>query len=243
MNTSLYAITLAEFIGTFLLILLGDGVVANVLLKNSKGEKSGWIVISTGWGFAVSVAVYAIGWISGGHVNPAVSIAMFLLNRISMIELPFYLIGQFTGAIVGALATYITYRNHFFETKEAGLRLMVFCTKPALPGTFTHFFCEMIATFVLIVGVLTLFDHHNHLASGLAPFMIGILVFSIGLSLGGPTGYAINPARDLGPRITHSLLSEFAKESSEWHYAWIPIVAPIVGSALGVCCYLLLSRL
>lgn len=231
------SIFLAEFLGTLLLILLGDGVVANVLLKQSKGENSGWIVITTGWGFAVTIAVYIVGWVSGGHINPAVTFGLALVHKTPWALVPCYMIGQILGAMVGALLVYLTYYSHFAKTENVAYKLLVFCTKPAIEKKGWNFVTEAIGTAVLLCGVIGIFNIHNGIGSGIGPFAVGLLVFSIGLSLGGPTGYAINPARDLGPRIMHALLPIPEKGSSEWHYAWVPIFAPLIGGGIGALLY------
>jgi len=234
-------IFIAELIGTMLLVLLGDGVVANVLLKGSKGENSGWIVIATGWGFAVAIAVYIIGWVSGGHINPAVTLGLAILGKTAWSLVPVYFSGQVVGAMIGALLVYLSYKPHFEETEEPQKILMCFCTKPAILRPFWNFICEVIGTAVLLVGICGILNYHNQLVGGIAPYLFGILVFSIGLSLGGPTGYAINPARDLGPRLIHWFLPIRKKGGSEWGYAWIPIVAPLLGSVIGVVIYQIAS--
>ncbi len=231
-------IFIAEFIGTLLLVLLGNGVVANVLLNRSKGFQSGWIVISAGWGFAVAIAVYITGWISGGHLNPAVTLALVLAGKTAWNQVPYYVSGQLAGGFGGAILVWLTYYAHWKPTKDATHKLLCFCTYPAIRRTPWNFVTEFIATAVLIMGILGIINVHNGLSCGFAPYAIGILVFSIGLSLGGPTGYAINPARDLGPRIAHAVLPIPGKGSSEWGYAWVPIVAPLLGSVLGVWVYL-----
>lgn len=230
-------IFIAEMIGTLLLVLLGDGVVANVLLRKSKGENGGWIVIATGWGFAVAIAVYIIGWVSGGHINPAVTLGLAILGKTAWHLVPAYFFGQLVGAMLGALLVYVSYKPHFEETEEPHKILLCFCTKPAILRPFWNFVCELIGTAVLLIGVCGILNYHNQLSGGLSPYLFGILVFSIGLSLGGPTGYAINPARDFGPRLIHFLLPVGRKGSSEWGYAWIPIVAPLMGGAIGVTLY------
>lgn len=230
-------IFLAEMIGTFLLILLGNGCVANVLLKGSKGENGGWIVISAGWGFGVAMAIYVIGWASGGHINPAVTLGFCLLGKTPWDQFPYYFSGQMLGAMLGATAVWITYYSHFKRSEDEHKKLMCFATKPQIFRPIWNCITEIIATAVLLLGVLGIFDHHSEVSKGLGPYLVGILIFSIGLSLGGPTGFAINPARDLGPRIMHSLLPIPEKGSSEWSYAWIPFFAPWIGSALGVWIY------
>ncbi len=232
---------LAEFIGTMILILLGDGVVAAVLLRNSKAENSGWIVITFGWGMAVAIAVYAVGAISGAHINPAVTIGLASIGAFDWAQVPGYIIAQFLGAFVGAVLVWLAYLPHWGPTEDAGLKLGVFSTAPAYRNTVANIITEVIGTAMLVFGVLGIVNNANVIggdlaavfASGLAPLLVGLLVLSIGLSLGGPTGYAINPARDLGPRIAHAVLPIAGKGSSDWGYSWIPVVGPIIGGILG----------
>ncbi|MGZ4267804.1 MAG: MIP/aquaporin family protein [Solirubrobacteraceae bacterium] len=229
----------AETIGTALLILLGDGVVAAVLLAKSKAENSGWIVITFGWGMAVMVGVYAIGQFSGAHLNPAVTLGLWINGNIDGGDVPKYLIGEFAGAAIGATLVFISYYQHFAETEDPGLKLAVFSTGPAIRNPIFNLITEIVGTFVLVFGVLSIGDPGNKgiAASGLTPLLVGLLVFAIGLSLGGPTGYAINPARDLGPRIMHALLPIPGKGPSDWGYSWIPVVGPLIGGALGAVVY------
>ncbi|MBN2474173.1 MAG: aquaporin family protein [Pirellulales bacterium] len=226
-----------ELIGTMVLVLLGDGVVANVSLVKSKGYESGWIVVAAGWGFAVAVAVYVSGWASGGHINPAVTLGLATLQKVPWAEVPVYLAGQFLGALLGAVLVWLAYLPHWSQTPDAGAKLGVFCTAPAIRRPAANFLCEVIGTAMLLIGVLGILSDHNHLAEGIGPYAVGILVLSIGLSLGGPTGYAINPARDLAPRIAHALLPIAGKGGSDWPYAWIPVVGPIVGGVIGAVVY------
>jgi glycerol uptake facilitator protein len=230
-------IFLAEFIGTMLLILLGNGSVANVLLTRSKGFHSGWIVISAGWGFAVAIGVYVTGWISGGHLNPAVTLGFVLAGKTQASLIPLYVIGQFLGAMLGAFLVYICYQPHWKATLDPHPKLLCFATAPAIRRPFWNFLTEVIGTAVLLIGILGIFNVHNGIGSGMGPYAIGILIFSIGLSLGGPTGYAINPARDLAPRLVHFMLPIPGKGSSDWRYAWVPLVGPLVGAILGVFLY------
>jgi glycerol uptake facilitator protein len=229
---------LGEFIGTMLLIILGDGVVAGVLLRNSKAENSGWIVITLGWGMAVAVAVYCTVSISGAYINPAVALGAAVTGGLEWALVPGYIIAEFLGAFVGAVIVYLAYLPHWAETADPGLKLGVFCTAPAIYNTPANIICEIIGTFVLVFGVFGILA--NDLATGLGPLLIGLLVLGIGLSLGGPTGYAINPARDLGPRIAHAVLPIAGKGGSDWGYAWIPVVAPIIGGILGALAFTLL---
>jgi len=223
----------AEVIGTAILILLGDGVVAAVLLAQSKAQNSGWIVITFGWGMAVAMAVYAVGQFSGAHLNPAVTLGFAFQGTTDWGDVPKYLAGEFVGAFVGATLVWAAYSNHWRATEDPGLKLAVFCTAPAIRNTVANIITEIIGTFLLVFGVLAIVSPGNELTSGLAPLLVGLLVLAIGLSLGGPTGYAINPARDLGPRIMHAILPIPGKGPSDWGYAWIPVVAPLIGGVLG----------
>jgi glycerol uptake facilitator protein len=227
----------AEVIGTAILILLGDGVVAAVLLAQSKAQNSGWIVITFGWGMAVAMAVYAVGQFTGAHLNPAVTLGFAFQGTTDWGDVPAYLGGEFVGAFIGATLVFLAYSNHWRATEDPGLKLAVFCTAPAIRNTVSNIITEVIGTFMLVFGVLAIVDPGNKLTSGLAPLLVGLLVFAIGLSLGGPTGYAINPARDLGPRIMHAILPIPGKGPSDWSYAWIPVVAPIIGGVLGGLAY------
>jgi glycerol uptake facilitator protein len=237
-------IFIAEFIGTLILILLGDGVVAGVLLKNSKAENSGWIVITLAWGLAVAIAVYAVGRISGAHINPAVTLGLASIGAVPLAQVPIYIIGQMLGAFVGAVLVWVHYLPHWKETEDPALKLGVFSTGPAIRNTAANFIAEFIGTVMLVFGVLAIvttfgadFLGDPNLAqafqTALPPLLIGFLVVVIGMSLGGPTGYAINPARDLGPRIAHAILPIAGKGGSDWGYSWIPVVAPIVGGIVG----------
>jgi glycerol uptake facilitator protein len=229
----------AETIGTALLILLGDGVVAAVLLNKSKAQNSGWIVITFGWGMAVMVAVYAVGQFSGAHLNPAVTVGLWINGNITASQVPKYFVGEFLGAGIGATLVWAAYYLHWSETEDQGLKLAVFSTGPAIRNYAANLVTEIIGTFVLVFGVLAIVAPGNKGAasSGLDPLIIGLLVFSIGLSLGGPTGYAINPARDLGPRIMHAILPIAGKGSSDWSYAWVPVLGPLIGGAIGALAY------
>jgi glycerol uptake facilitator protein len=221
----------AELIGTALLILLGNGVVAGVLLKNSKAEGAGWLVITVAWGLAVTFGVYAVGSVSGAHLNPAVTLALAATGAFEWAQVPVYIIAQMLGAILGACLVYVHYLPHWAKTDDADLKRAVFCTAPAERHTVGNFASEFIGTFVLMFGLSAL--GANKFADGLNPLAVGALVLSIGLSLGGTTGYAINPARDLGPRIAHALLPIPNKGDSDWGYAWIPVVGPILGGIAG----------
>lgn len=230
-------IFVAEMIGTAILIVLGCGVVANVLLTDSKGQNSGWIVITAGWAFAVAIGVYAAGVFSGGHINPAVTIALAVDGQLDWSEVPEYVGGQFAGALIGAGLVFLAYLNHWGATEDPGLKLAVFSTGPARRDPVPNFITEVIGTMMLLIGVLAIGNTTGGAAEGLGvginPLLVGFLVWGIGLSLGGPTGYAINPARDLGPRIAHFVLPIPGKGDSDWEYSWIPVVAPIVGGIIG----------
>jgi glycerol uptake facilitator protein len=231
----------AEVIGTGLLILLGNGVVAGVLLHDSKAENSGWIVITFGWGMAVMVGVYVVGQFDGAHLNPAVTLALAIRGTshggIAWSKVPEYLSGEFVGAFAGATLVWLAYYVHWAPTEDAGAKLACFATGPAIRNTVANVMTEVIGTFVLILGILGIVGNKALGTTDLAPLLIGLLIFAIGLSLGGPTGYAINPARDLGPRIMHAILPIPGKGSSDWGYAWIPVVAPLIGGALGALAY------
>jgi glycerol uptake facilitator protein len=226
---------LGEFLGTLLLILLGDGVVAGVLLKGSKSEGAGWLTIVVGWGLAVTLAIYAVGSISGAHLNPAVSLAMVMTGDLEASRLPGYLFGQFAGAFAGAVLVWLHFLPHWGETTDASTKLAVFCTSPARRNTAANFISEVIATFVLIFGLLFIGAHE--FAVGLNPLVVGILIIAIGLCLGGTTGFAINPARDLAPRFAHAILPIPGKGPSDWSYAWIPIAGPLAGALVAVFVY------
>jgi glycerol uptake facilitator protein len=227
----------AETIGTALLILLGDGVVAAVLLAQSKAQNSGWIVITFGWGMGVMFAVLAVGQFSGAHLNPAVTLGFAVIGNTEWSDVPKYLIGEFAGAMLGACLVAAAYSNHWAATEDPGLKLAVFCTGPAIRNTAANIVTEIIGTFVLVFGVLAFFADKATAATGLGGLLVGLLVLGIGLSLGGPTGYAINPARDLGPRIMHAILPIPGKGGSDWGYSWIPVVGPLIGGALGALAF------
>ena len=228
-----------ETIGTALLILLGDGVVAAVLLNHSKAQNSGWIVITFGWGFGVMAGAYAVGQFTGAHLNPAVTLGIWIQGGIDGGEAIKYFIGEFLGAMIGAGLVFLAYFQHFGQTEDPGLKLAVFSTGPAIRNTMWNLVTEIIATMVLIVGILAIVDPGNkgNNLSGLSTLLVAFLVVGIGLSLGGPTGYAINPARDLGPRIMHAILPIPGKGPSDWGYSWIPVLGPMLGGALGGVIY------
>ena len=232
---------LAEFIGTALLILLGDGVVANVLLKGTKGENAGWIVVTFGWGMAVFAAVFCVASFSGAHINPAVTLGLAVAGKFGWAQVPGYLIAQFLGAALGALLTYAHYRPHFLHTENGDRKLGVFCTAPEIRSGGANFLSEVIGTFVLVFGVLYMATPDTGLGA-LDALPVGLLVLAIGLCLGGTTGYAINPARDLSPRIMHALLPlGQGKRDSDWGYAWVPVLGPFAGGALAGLAYIILG--
>ncbi len=218
-----------------LLIIFGGGVVAGVILKGTKSENSGWIVITTGWGLAVAFAIYAVGSISGAHINPAVTIALACAGDFAWEKVPLYIFAQLCGAFIGGVIVWLQYLPHWKETKDQGTQLAVFATGPAIRKTWANLLSEIIGTFILLFGLSAI--GANKFSEGLTPLVIGGFIVAIGLSLGGTTGYAINPARDLGPRIAHFLLPIIGKGKSDWGYAWIPVIGPILGGILGALVY------
>ena len=232
---------LGEIIGTALLILLGNGVVANVVLTGTKGNNAGWIVITWGWGMAVFVAVFTVGAFSGAHINPAVSVGLAIAGKFQWSLVPAYILAQFIGAFIGASLVWLVYWPHFAVTEDKDLKLAVFCTGPGIRNTTANLISEIVGTFVLVFTVLFLAVSVFGLGA-LDALPVGLLVLAIGLSLGGTTGYAINPARDLGPRIMHAILPmPGGKRDSDWGYAWIPVVGPLIGAALAGLLYLILQ--
>lgn len=232
------SIYLGEFIGTFLLMLLGSGVVAGVLLKGSKAEGSGWLVIVVAWGLAVTFAIYAAGNISGAHINPAVTLGLAFVGDFAWAKVPGYIVSQILGAATGSSLVWIHYLPHWKKSNDPSLKLAVFCTAPAVRSYASNLVSEMIGTMVLVSSIL--FIGANEFTEGLNPLVIGALIIVIGLSLGGTTGFAINPARDFGPRLAHFLLPIAGKGSSDWSYSWVPIVGPILGGLLGGVLYKIL---
>ena len=233
---------LAELVGTLILVLLGDGVVANVVLKQTKGHQSGWIVITTGWAMAVTFAVYCSAAFSGAHLNPAVTLGLAVIGKFDPSLVPTYLLAQMLGGFLGAILVWLAYLPHWLVTEDPAGKLAVFCTAPAIRQPFANLLCEIIGTGVLVLGVLAILSPKNLVPNsgfekGFAPALVGMMVAAIGLSLGGPTGYAINPARDLGPRLAHALLPIHGKGSSDWSYAWVPVVGPLLGGIIGAVIY------
>ena len=222
---------ISEFIGTAILIILGDGVVANVVLNKTKGHNSGWIVKTFGWAIAVFVGVYTSAAASGAHLNPAITIAFAALGKIEWAVVPTYIAAQLLGAMAGATMVWITYRQHFSQTDNADAKLAVFCTGPAIRSLFNNFISEVVGTFILVFGALHIAAPANSLGA-VDALPVALLVLGIGLSLGGTTGYAINPARDLGPRIMHFILPIPQKRDSDWSYAWVPVLGPVAGGLL-----------
>jgi glycerol uptake facilitator protein len=226
---------LAEVLGTAILIVLGDGVVANVVLQRTKGHDSGWIVITAGWGLGVTIAVYCVNSISGAHLNPAVTIALASIGTFDWAKVPGYILAQIAGGFLGGIIVWLSYLPHWKATPDPLSKLAVFSTAPAIRQPTANFISEFVGGFVLVLSLLAVISPENFvpgsdLAKGFGPLLVGVIVTAIGLSLGGPTGYAINPARDLGPRIAHAILPIVGKGSSDWGYAWIPIVGPTLGA-------------
>lgn len=242
---------LAEVLGTFILILLGNGVVANVVLSKTKGQGGAgggaWLLINTGWGFGVALAVYAVGWISGAHINPAVTVGLAFIGEFSWGMVPGYIVAQVLGGFLGGVFVYLTYKKHFEVTQDPTEKLAVFSTVPAIRSLGWNTFTEVVGTAVLLLGILGITSGATGqpgqiegefitggVAGGMQPFIVGVLVWAIGMSLGGPTGYAINPARDLGPRLAHAVLPIKGKRSNDWKYGLIvPIIGPLIGGILG----------
>lgn len=227
----------AEVIGTAILILLGNGVVAGVLLNHSKAQNAGWIVITFGWGLAVAMAVFAVGQFSGAHINPAVTLGLAAIGAAEWGDVPAYLAGQFVGAFIGATLVYLAYLPHWSATEDPGLKLASFSTAPAIRNPPSNLVTEFIGTFLLVFTILAIGATQVTMETGLVPLLVGLLVVGIGMSLGGPTGYAINPARDLGPRIMHAILPIAGKGGSDWSYAWIPVLGPIAGGVVGALAF------
>ena len=221
----------AEFFGTMILILLGEGVVAGVLLKDSKAHDAGWLTIVVAWGLAVTLAIYAVGRFSNAHLNPAITLALSVSGDFPASKVAGYVLAQLAGAFAGAVLVWLYYYPHWRRTTDPALKLAVFCTAPAVRSYTANFFSEFVATAVLVLGIL--FIGENKFAEGLNPLIVGALIISIGLSLGGTTGFAINPARDLAPRLAHFVLPIHGKGSSDWAYSWVPVAGPLLGGVAG----------
>lgn len=221
-------IFIAECIGTMLLILLGNGVVANVVLKKTLGSNAGWVVITLGWAMAVYTGVLVSSANSGAHLNPAVSVAMLYLGRINMDQALSYIPGQMVGAMLGSLLVFMVYKDHYNATEDKGAKLATFSTAPAIRNTVSNLFSEIIGTFVLVFAVLQM-SQPEHKLGALDALPVALVVLGIGLCLGGTTGYALNPARDLGPRIMHAILPVPDKGTSDWNYSWVPVIGPVLG--------------
>ena len=239
----------AEFLGTFILILLGNGVVANVILRNTKGANGGWIVITAGWGMAVFVAVFTVAPISGAHINPAVTLGLAFSGLFPWVQVVPFIVSQILGAMAGGYLVYLFYYEHFNITESQNCKLCCFCTLPNIKNYKNNFLSEMVGTFVLVFAVLFVnlpsveiegIDNVKVGLGSLEALPVALVVFAIGLSLGGTTGYAINPARDLGPRIVHALIPMKGKRDSDWGYSWIPVMGPVVGAGVAALVYYLI---
>jgi glycerol uptake facilitator protein len=224
-----------EFVGTSLLILLGQGVVSNVVLNKSKGQNGGWIVISFGWAIAVFLGVICSASASGAHLSPAITLMMAANGGLPWAMVPVYVAGQMLGAMTGSLLAWLSYRDHFKFTEDADAKLAIFCTGPAIRNPLNNFITELIGTFALCFGVLCFdFNRPSVTLGPIGALPVSLIVLGVGLSLGGPTGYAINPARDLGPRIMHAILPIPGKRNSDWSYAWVPVLGPLAGALIAV---------
>ena len=243
---------IAEFFGTTLLVLLGNGVVANVVLEKTKGHQAGWIVITAGWAFAVFSAVVCTAAISGAHLNPAVTLGLAVSGRFAWALLPGYIMAQLLGAFVGAMLVFANYRDHYLATADRDAKLATFCTGPAIRNRPRNFFCEVVGTVVLVLAVLSFADPSVPLnpnvetpakvgLGSIGAIQVAIIVFAVGLSLGGTTGYAINPARDLAPRLAHTLLPIPDKRDSDWGYAIVPVAGPLIGALVAVALHKLMN--
>lgn len=238
MDTSTTTQVIGEIIGTLILVLLGDGVVAGVSLRKSKAEGAGWVAITLGWGAGVTIGAYAAGYMSFAHLNPAVTIGMAIAGNIGWNMVVLYILGQMIGAILGAILLYIHYYPHWKETEDPAAILGTFATGPAIRSLGANLISEIIGTFMLVFALLAF--GMNKFGEGLNPIAVGILILVIGLSLGGTTGYAINPARDLGPRLAHAFLPIPNKGDSDWGYAWVPVLGPIIGGSLAALLFMAL---
>lgn len=231
-----------EFLGTALLLLLGNGVNMTLSLKYSYGKGGGWMCTCFGWGTAVTMAAYLVGWVSGAHLNPAVSLSLAVAGTLEWRLLPGYIVAQILGAFVGASLAYLTYKRQMDEEPDAGTKLGVFSTGPSIDDAKWNIVTEIVGTAVLMIGILAIGYGKNYMPPGIGPVVVGLLIMVIGLGLGGATGFAINPARDLGPRIAHAFLPIKGKGDSNWKYAWVPIVGPMIGGVIGTLLFQLLDR-
>lgn len=231
----------AEFFGTAMILVFGGGVVANVVLSKTKGSNSGWIVITFGWAVGVFTGVLIAAPFSGAHLNPAVTLALVLAHKFSLKLMPMYICAQMLGAMFGSFLVWLAYKKHFDATEDADLKLAVFVTAPNIRNYWYNVVTEAIGTYVLALAVLYMAQPEVGLGA-LNALPVAIVVLGLGLSIGGPTGYAINPARDLGPRIVHFLLPIHGKRDSDWKYSWVPILGPLTGAALAAAMYLIFKR-
>ncbi|MBF0408650.1 MAG: aquaporin family protein [Candidatus Riflebacteria bacterium] len=231
------SVFMAELIGTAFILLFGSGVVAGVVLEKTKSNNSGWIVITSAWAVGVTMGILASGPISGAHLNPAVTIALAAIGKFSWALVPKYILAQFLGAMIGSGLVWLSYKDHFEATENQEAKLAIFSTGPAIRNTLSNFATEFIATFILMFAILAI--GVSKFTEGLNPMAVGLLVFGLGLSYGGPTGYAMNPARDLGPRIMHAILPFSNKGTSDWAYSWIPVFAPVCGAVVAAFTYTL----
>ena len=229
---------IAEFVGTMILIYLGDGVCANCTLTKSKGQNSGWIVITAGWAFAVGIPAYIFGGVSGAHFNPALTIALAVIGKFPASEVFPYICAQMLGAFAGAVLVWLSYLPHWEQTEDKAAKLGIFCTAPAIRNLPANFITEFLGTATLVFGILGIGIQHT--AAGFGTLFVTFIIWSLGLSAGGPTGYAINPARDLGPRIAHAVLPIAGKGDSDWSYALIPVLGPIAGGIVGALVFTLI---
>lgn len=244
---------LAEAVGTMIIIILGDGVVANVLLTKSKGQGGGWMAITTGWAMAVIIAIFCVGRVSGAHLNPAVTVALAAVGSFPWRMVPGYIIAQVLGAFVGAILVWVVYLPHFKETEDESLKFAVFATAPAIRHPLHNFIAEVVSTAIFLFAILAIAANAQGLTTasgidlsvvfsqGIKPILIGFLVWGIGLGLGGPTGYAINPARDLGPRLAFAVLPIAGKGKADWGYVWVPVFAPIIGGVIGAVLFTIIG--
>ena len=240
---TLFTQCLFEFLGTLVLVLLGDGVCAGNSLAKTKGQGGGWVVITLAWGFAVMCGVFIAGPYSGAHLNPAVSIGLAIASKFAWSAVPGYVLAQMLGGFCGAVLVYLFYKDHYDATEDPDTKLGTFCTMPAIPNKARNFFCEFLGTWLLVFVILMFATKENTATVGLGTlgaFPVTALIMAIGMSLGGTTGYAINPARDFSPRCAHAILPIKGKRDSGWGYSWIPVIAPICGAAFAALCFILL---